>query len=281
MKTLINNLSTKKYLLILLFALAATIAGYSHHAKLTTEFYSWNDGHVGVNIVISSDDHEAFVLGSQNIRLFYNADHITLSEDNIESHLNKKSYSEIVISEHNEYDERMTINDADYDVVGFLSFNVSLTDDARGGEKVNASGKHIFTIHFDKIADFDPADITLAMPGQTEELATAFVEVAEWIDPITTKPMNLTLETSTAYTTTLDDIHISVGPNPTSDFIYILSDQKISSITIYSADGQKVMSKEHESNEAKVDMSGLTEGMYFVELEDAQGRIYIRQVAKA
>lgn len=249
-------------------------------ANLTMETYSWHANHVGVNIMISSDD-EAFILGNQNVRLFYNADHLTLSEHKIESHLAENKYSDITISEHEHYDTHLTVNEADYEAVGFLSFNLSLMDDIAGGEKVTTKRKHIYTIHFEKTSDFDPSDITLALPELTGELATAFVEVAEWIDPITSKPMTLTLTQSSANALTSDDIHLSVGPNPTSDFIYILSDEMIVNVNMYSTNGQKVLSKMLDSNEARIDMGGLTEGMYIVELEDADGRLYIRQIAKA
>lgn len=281
MKTLITNLSAIKHVFLLLLTLVVSERAHGIDAKLTTEIYSWHEDHVAVNIMIASDDHESFVLGNQNIRLFYNADHLTLTEDKIENHLDKKSYSDITISEHESYNEHMTVGKSEYGSVGFLSFNVSLMDDVRGGEEVSASGKHIYTLHFKKTSDFNPSDITLALPGRTEELATAFVEVAEWIDPITSKPMNLTLTSSIVNPVVSNDIHLSVGPNPTSDFIYVLSDETIVNANIYSSNGQRVMSKMLDSNEVKIDMMGLSEGLYIVELEDAQGHIFIRQIAKA
>ena len=281
MKTLLSNLTLAKYAFLVLLMTLVEVSTNAQRANMTMETYSWHENHIGVNIMISSGDYEAFVLGNQNIRLFYNAQHLTLSEDKIESHLDKNRYTDITISEHDHYDAYMNVNEADYEAVGFLSFNVSLTDDLTGGERVNSNWKKIYTIHFEKNSDFNPADITLALPGLTEELATAFVEVAEWIDPKTSKPMNLTLAPSLVNAALTDDIHLSVGPNPTSDFIYILCDEMMSNVSIYSSNGQKVISKSLNGNEAKIDLSGLAEGLLFVELEDAQGRLYIRQIAKA
>ena len=250
-------------------------------ANVTMETYSLHERHVGVDIIISSEDLASFVLGNQNIRLFYNADRLTLTEDKIESHLDKSIYSDVSISEHEHYDTHVIVNDAHYDGVGFLSFNVLLIDDISGGEKVGNNGKHIYTIHFEKTSDFDPSDITLALPELTEELATAFVEVAEWIDPLTSKPMVLTLTPSLMEAKTSDDIHLSLGPNPTTDYIYMLSDEMIVNVNMYSTNGQKVLSKKLDTNETRINMVGLTEGMYIVEIEDAEGRLHIRQIAKA
>ena len=280
MKTLHSILSTSKYVLLVIILTLISIGANAEQANLTIETFSWHEHHVGVNILISSE-HDAFILGNQNVRIFYNADHLTLSEHNIESHLDENRYSDIMISEHENYNTHLTVNEASYDAVGFLSFNVSLNDDIAGGEKVSMNGKHIYTIHFEKKSDFDPSDITLALPDLTGELATAFVEVAEWIDPITSKPMTLTLTPSLTSSVTSDDMHLSVGPNPTSDYIYILSDKMIVNVNLYSTNGQKVLSKVLDSNEARIDMGGLTEGMYIVEIEDTEGRLYIRPIAKA
>lgn len=66
---------------------------------------------------------------------------------------------------------------------------------------------------------------------------------------------------------------ISVGvmtyPNPTSDFVNIVSDNQINSVTIYNLAGQIVMSREVNSDRATINVSNLSAGNYVVEVNVA------------
>ncbi len=59
---------------------------------------------------------------------------------------------------------------------------------------------------------------------------------------------------------------ISIYPNPTSDVINISSTSTITDYTIYNMIGNRVMSTNVNASNAVVDMSTLTKGVYFVEV---------------
>ena len=59
---------------------------------------------------------------------------------------------------------------------------------------------------------------------------------------------------------------ISIYPNPTSDVINISSTSTITDYTIYNMIGNRVMSTNVNASNAVVDMSALTKGVYFVEV---------------
>lgn len=68
---------------------------------------------------------------------------------------------------------------------------------------------------------------------------------------------------------------ISIFPNPTSEFINILStDSTIKHVTIFSVIGKKVM--EAPGNKKQVDISTLSEGLYVVKIETDKGTSFKR-----
>jgi len=277
-KSLISKGVIKVPLLFIFFL--SYLVAYGQEATLKVESFSISEHQLAVKIMVASSVQDAFILGSQNIRLFYNSDNLSFMPDRIENHLDSRVYSLPVISEHEDFSTSMSVNNMNYTSVGFLNFNVSLLDETIGGTSINNNWKHIYTIHFNKTSDFNPSDITLALPSLTQDLATAFVEIAQWIDPKTSKPMNLTLnQPQTAYST-FDQVHISIGPNPTSDYVFILSPETIVNATIYTSNGQKVMNKSCDSKELILDMTSLSEGLYYIELEDDHGVVQIKEISR-
>jgi hypothetical protein len=63
----------------------------------------------------------------------------------------------------------------------------------------------------------------------------------------------------------LSKVNFKVYPNPVSNTLYISSESlQIERLTIFSVSGQVVFSEENDTN--SVDVSGLSEGVYFVEI---------------
>lgn len=67
-----------------------------------------------------------------------------------------------------------------------------------------------------------------------------------------------------------DDLKVSVFPNPTSDFLQINSPSAITSVEIYSFQGQKLVSY---SNQKKIDVRDLSNGLYFLKVKDEFGKL--------
>lgn len=66
------------------------------------------------------------------------------------------------------------------------------------------------------------------------------------------------------------DVDISIHPNPTTDFINIQANFDINLVEIYSLHGQKVLLVE---NKKRIDISSLSEGIYFLKLKTVKGEI--------
>ncbi|MDQ3140797.1 MAG: HYR domain-containing protein [Bacteroidota bacterium] len=71
-----------------------------------------------------------------------------------------------------------------------------------------------------------------------------------------------------------------IYPIPTADFLYAnLASGKIQSAAIYSTHGKRLLSVSNDVNESKVklDVSNLNEGIYLLQVEDEQSRVYTKK----
>jgi heat shock protein HslJ len=68
-----------------------------------------------------------------------------------------------------------------------------------------------------------------------------------------------------------DKFNIAVYPNPVTDMLFITSEgNTIESIKIYSLDGTQII--EAKSNVISIDVSNLSEGLYFIEISSSEGK---------
>lgn len=71
-----------------------------------------------------------------------------------------------------------------------------------------------------------------------------------------------------------DNTQFKFHPNPVKDFLHLSYNQKISDVVVFNLLGQKVLDQTIGSNQAKVDLSGLTQGAYTVRVNaDNQSKI--------
>lgn len=70
---------------------------------------------------------------------------------------------------------------------------------------------------------------------------------------------------------------VAIGPNPASDYLNILTDRKINSISIYDMSGKK-MSAELKGN--SIDLQGFNSGSYLIEIQTKEGNISEKFIKK-
>ncbi len=63
---------------------------------------------------------------------------------------------------------------------------------------------------------------------------------------------------------------IEYFPNPVSDILNIKSNESIDSVTVFNTAGQEILSKKENTNELKLDVSKLPQGMYLVKIISGQ-----------
>ena len=70
-----------------------------------------------------------------------------------------------------------------------------------------------------------------------------------------------------------DKIALIFYPNPTKDFINIVSSDEIKEITIYNSLSQNVYSKKHKAKDIEIDISYFSKGSYIVDIRTEKGNI--------
>lgn len=88
--------------------------------------------------------------------------------------------------------------------------------------------------------------------------------------PITTNIANTTFSTLAVDGFT-PELNISIYPNPTASVIYIDADSTIQAITVYDIKGRSIQYKENDTNEANIDLTAFTNGMYFMVIQTDEG----------
>ena len=62
---------------------------------------------------------------------------------------------------------------------------------------------------------------------------------------------------------------LAIYPNPAKDILFISSSNKISNVVIFNIISQKIISQDNNFNEVKIDVSGLTPGIYFIKINES------------
>ena len=78
------------------------------------------------------------------------------------------------------------------------------------------------------------------------------------------------------------DYNVIIYPNPTKDFIVITPQQQFTSndfVEIYSLDGRKVMTQILNGSNAKIDMQGLKNGIYFARITQ-NSQVVVKTISK-
>ncbi|WP_162271029.1 T9SS type A sorting domain-containing protein [Chryseobacterium glaciei] len=74
--------------------------------------------------------------------------------------------------------------------------------------------------------------------------------------------------------------NLKVFPNPVQDYLTVSFDQKIVSVTVYSATGQQVLTKMINDNKGTIDFSTLTSGVYLVKVNADNNTVKTVKVIK-
>ena len=76
-----------------------------------------------------------------------------------------------------------------------------------------------------------------------------------------------------------DELNITVYPNPVTETLFISSEGiTIEKIKVYSISGQIILSSENVQN--SIDVSGLSEGLYFLEIFSSEGKSILKFIKR-
>lgn len=265
-----------KYLIIII-SLLFSVGIYASQAdiRFANTRYDMNRMYVDIEMKATNG---SFVLGSQNLRVFYNTSALKLNNEYVKSSLTLEKYSSLKIVEQYENINADDVNQLKFDNnLGFVNISIELLDMIHGGERINSDWSAIAVLSFDIVDTKKPAELVWAREGRSNEYATAFVEVSEWVSPNSTKMKEVNeyndLSTQISLTKVNGELSVQIGPNPTTDFVNVDNNKNKTNLSIMNMTGKVVKEVELEIGQNKIDMMNMSPGSYIFYLNDGQTTI--------
>ena len=236
-----------------IFTLCVFISSYAFgiddiSLRLNPSFYDDQSQTIFVDVELRYQGKGQLNLADQNYRLYYDSDVMRLKEDQSRSDLPQDLYSKLQFMEVYEDLNADAVNQLAFDDhLGFVNFNIDLNSTAHAGIALRREDdwQRVAVLTF-KISDRNAlSQIVWSQTGTTDEYATAFVEIMEWIAPNETEPVGVNEYIDAAFNIEkeLSGIDLTVSPNPTTDFIKMAFDRSLESdmnVMVFDAQGKMV-----------------------------------------
>lgn len=235
-----------------------------------------------VDVEIRAADR--MVLAGQNYRVYYPSDIVSVNSKGSSSNLSPNLYSPLKFSNVLEHIKSRDRGNIEFDQdLGFINFYVDLLDLKNGGEVIsNKDGwVKLATLKFDLKEELESLEMLWGREELSENYATAFVQIAEWQENMSTRDVKIDNHIDYKYfaDASVEEsvIDISVGPNPTEDFVNIKFDRMIEGTlvaNIQDISGKHVKNVEllGGSKSHTIDVSELLPSSYLITLSTKSNR---------
>ena len=279
-------MSFQRFLSTSLCALLVISASAAHSVdvRLNHNSFDVNGKSLYVDIQVRVEDRDHINLAGQNYRIYYPTDKLSLDIEGSRSELPKEKYSALKASSILEHVDALGQGMLPFDKdLGFANLSVELLDNQTGGSTLNGvdGWQTIATLKFIVVSEFDHLTMIWGREGMSDTYATAFVEIAEWQAPSQTASVrideyfdfNLELKSVLVEGTSYE---ISIGPNPTIEFVTIQMDKPMSSdmtASILDLSGKLVKKTflRQGSSSYTLDVSTIPSNTYILDLSDSNG----------
>lgn len=247
--------------------------------RFSTPIIDQNTQTAYVNIQLKSSD-DALVLAGQNYRIFYNTDVLTLNEELSDTKLPQGKYTDIIFTNTVENVKASGFGALDFeDNMGFSNFSIDLLDQVDGGVTIDSGDEWttVATLNFNIADDIDDMQLVWGRQDRSEEYATAFVEMAEWISPkkIVSLDINEYHDLDFTYegAEELNIMTFEFGPNPTAEFVNVSFGQALTSnaeLRFINMKGQvsKRVDLDAGATSTQIFMTDVPAGNYIIEVKD-------------
>lgn len=245
-------------------------------------------------VQLASGQASDFILAGQNYRLYYDASLLKYNAAKSKTLLPSTLYTQPMVK-----DNLYNIDASGAGVLpfekhlAFLNVGLDLSNVSTGGIILPASGawKSTLQLCFDLKQDIDAQalanskSIFWARADLTDSYATAYVEVAEWVNPDVTQPAiareYYDMDLSTVLPTLSTEKAPVVFPNPTRGKVWIdyQSDTSIE-LEIWSVNGQLIQQRNQidaKNNVISFSLANQPSGLYQIKLKDGQ-KVFVEQV---
>lgn len=244
--------------------------------RLIADKYTLDDENTTISIQIKTDE-AALNLADQYYRFYYDASNMKLNDQNTQTVLPTANYHNATIIEHVEGFDASRVGELAYDQnLGFINLYIELSDLTMGGTTITPQDKWmtVATLDFSIDNTQKPLVATWARIDRTKNYASAYTLVAEWVNAdavaVTNQNEYNDLYAHATASDTNEDVKITIGPNPTADYIKIRSAQGFNNdaiVVLRDLNGYLLESMDIAGNtEAKIELSNYTSGAYLIEV---------------
>ena len=281
-------MSFQRFLAILAMALLASSTVFATSivdVRLSHNTLDKAEKALYVDIEVRMDNKDRMVLAGQNYRIYYPTETLSLNKKGSKSQLSQDQYSNLQFAKVLEHVAASGQGDISFDKdLGFANFSVELLDNQKGGASLSEKDgwMTIATLKFDVLGDFEEVSMVWGRESISAKYATAFVEIAEWEAPLKTTTVlideyidfNLVVNSLSLEGINYD---ISVGPNPSTDFVEISADKALMtdmSVAVRDLSGKLIKTQQlpKGSDTYTIDVSNLLSASYILDMSDASGK---------
>lgn len=286
------RLKTTITTLALLFYLSNAFAANQIDIRFFPRAIDAESSAIYVDIEVRTAENYPVVLAGQNYRIYYNSAVLQLDEDRSVSQLPKEKYGSLTLLEKFEHVSADEVGQLEFDDnLGFANFSIELKDDHNGGIGLsNQDGwKTMATLRFKLLEKHADYSVIWGRQSMSDGYATAYVEVAEWIEPLRTRHLEVQdyfdLQINSAiYDGAPPKGAFSIGPNPASNFLQISLEKAMSEageVYIKDMSGRTARSINivAGSQIIRMELTDLIPATYLVELySSTKGRHFTEQI---
>ncbi len=256
--------------------------------RITPEHHDVQNHFVYAAVEIAVSNDTEVVLADQNYRLYYDSELLSLDRAESFSDLPMDKYSDLEVLELFEGIKANHVKQLAFDQsLGFVNFKIDLLDNSNGGIALHKGDgwQKVAVLKFEIKNDEVPAQMVWSRPQVTDQYATAFVELMEWVSPNQTAPLEVKkyADAVVKKEEITAPIYINVGPNPTLDFVKIEYSETMQASTlvrISDTNGRILVNKTMPSGTQKttLNISSLPASIYTVEIVDMHSEMSIHSV---
>jgi len=254
-----------KNLITLILALLVSGVAFGHDVELRFTENRVEGDLLFIDIDIKATDYD-LNLASHSIRAYY--DHAALELVDITSQLPEAKYSSPAIEQMFTDGHNVELGILPFeDHMGFINMSVQLDDSNQGGVDISTEWTTVHTATFKIIDDSRKGHIVWANEAKTSEFATAFVEVAEWVNAdeiIAKRAFDLVNFEEDINTAVQEEVafEVKIGPNPTSSVANIYQDVDGALLSVINMSGSTVIEQSLQQGTTTVNVEGLSSGSY-------------------
>ncbi len=269
----------KKYFLSILFFACNFLLFSQNHVNIQLETIEQNNQKkVCYNIQLAAADGIDLNLAGQNYRLFFDASELSFTSS--VSLLPEGIYDNFIIRKKVSQVSAEGLGSLPFNQhLGFLNISIDLKEIEQGGRVLSRSGDWVSTcqICFDKLGSITSSKeetIIWAREELTNKYASAYVEVAEWLEKNVTVPAKVAIYNDKAFQVTAISTEqwedkVRIYPNPVKNVLSIdQSATKNTTLEILSINGKKSYQTTipQGENHFQFNTSNLTAGTYQIRL---------------